>query len=94
MVELISANEANNLAVNHINVDKIVKDFLKMANESITDYAKNGNYFVKLACTEAINKVVYNRIEKALTDKGYEVYFDFPFIKIEWAKRIKKNQIG
>lgn len=84
MVELISADEANNLAEKHMNIDKIVDDFLKMANESITDYAKNGRYHIVLDFTDAINKVVYDRVKKTLTDKGYTVSLDYPFIKIKW----------
>lgn len=84
MVELISADEANNLAEKHMNIDKIVDDFLKMANESITDYARNGRYYIELAFIEASNKVVYDRVKKALTDKGYDVTLNYPFITIKW----------
>jgi hypothetical protein len=84
MVDIISANEASEIARKHDNSDKIVEDFLDMANAVIKNYAEKGRYNVELSCISASKGYVYNKIKEALTAKGYKVDLNYPFIKIKW----------
>jgi hypothetical protein len=81
---MITAEEANNLAKKHDNSDKIVEDFLDMANAAIKDYAKKGRYSIELACIASKKGTIYARIKESLKSNGYDVTLNFPFIKIKW----------
>ena len=84
MVDIISANEASKIAHKHENSDKIIEEFLDMANAVIKDYAEQGRYKTELCCMGASKAYVYDRIKEILTAKGYTVTLNYPFIKIKW----------
>ena len=84
MVDIISANEASEIARKHDNTDKVVEEFLKMADGAIRDYASKGKYSIKLSCLGSNQGLVYEKIKKALTDEGYTVVLEYPFINIKW----------
>jgi hypothetical protein len=84
MVDIISANEASEIARKHDNSDKVVEEFLKMADGAIRDYASKGKYSIKLSCLGSNQGIVYEKIKKALTDEGYNVVLEYPFINIKW----------
>lgn len=84
MVDIISANEASKIANQYDNTDEIVDEFLKMADMTIREYATNGRHSVDLSCLDSNKGIIYSRIKEALTNKGYGVELDYPFIKIKW----------
>lgn len=85
VVDIISANEASKIAHKHESPDKIIEDFLDMANAVIKDYAEQGRYTTELCCISASKMpYVYDRIKEILTAKGYTVTLNYPFIKIKW----------